>query len=185
MDIDYNATITTLALIVALGVAIRDSCIRLADRRKRTNIYLSYYRRDAELLAQRLSSVKGAIEKHKSIRLGAQRPYEAFKFTALILKKCRTWSSEHQLSILENLSEKTSLQLSLLLGEIPSLISNFEALMVSNSSVTINEQDQDLIKFILEKIDAILEILKDLFKFNEEHIQKLTNQYYESLHDGN
>ncbi|WP_278930090.1 hypothetical protein [Pseudomonas qingdaonensis] len=181
---DYEKTITTAAVIVALSVALKDTYLRSVERKHKAACFMSYHRPATELLLQRLICIDGTFSKHYKIRLGATRPYDAIRITNLIIRKKIWWNTEKILDSLAYLPTDKATLLGSILGELPLLESDFETLALFNSSVPISENDQELIKAIKVRLKIIIKNLTTLLELKEKKLKLLAESYKETIMDG-
>ncbi|WP_338802751.1 hypothetical protein V9L13_13550 [Pseudomonas sp. RSB 5.4] len=183
--IDFAAIATFLAVVVALGVAIRDSVIRWLDRRHQTARFVAYNRPAIELILKRVATASGVIEQKKGLRLGASRPHDSFKFASLVVHKGIWVDPGFLLETLAWLPVGQAKKVSYSLGLLPLLKSDFEALAATKENVFINERDQDLIRSIISRSKIIIGSLQEYLGLSEADLDKLIIEYAEVVyHDG-
>ncbi|MEB2648298.1 hypothetical protein SOP86_21920 [Pseudomonas canadensis] len=182
--IDLSSIATLLAVIVALWVALRDSLIRLRARQHKTACFVAYNRPAVELILKRVAAAGGVIEKYKKIRLGETRPYDAFKYSSLVVQK-GIWADIN--FILESISAlpvDRAEMIASALGALPMLKSDYETLAMMQASVPINGDDQELISSILSRSKAVVDLLKKFLALNDSELDELVGSYREVLVDG-
>lgn len=183
--IDFAALATFLAVVVALGVAIRDSVIRWLDRRHQTARFVSYHRPAIELILKRVATASGVVEQKKGLRLGASRPHESFKFSSLVVHKGIWVDPNFLLETLAGLPINQAQKVSYALGLLPLLKSDFEALASTKINVVISERDQDLIGSIILRSKLIVDALQGYLGLSEGELDKLIIEYAEVIyHEG-
>lgn len=181
---DISSIATLLAVVVALAVALRDGAILKEYREHRTLCFVAYNRPAVELILKRVASAGGVIEGFKKIRLGAVRPYDAFRTSSIVVGKS-IWTDVN--FILESISAlpiERAEMIASALGNLPMLKSDYETLAMMESSVPINETDQDLIGSILDRSSVIVGLLKAFLALSQDDMDELVNSYREVVSDG-
>ncbi len=182
--IDLSSMATLLAVIVALAVALRDIFIRRESIKHRSACFTAYNRSAVELILKRVASAGGVIEKYKKIRLGDVRPYDAFRYSSLVMQKSIWADVSFILESISALPVTRAKMIASALGELPMLKSDYETLAMMESSVVVNEIDQDLIASIIERSANIIGLLKSFLELSDRGLDELVGSYREVVMDG-
>lgn len=182
--IDLSSIATLLAVVVALAVAFRDIIIRRENREHRSACFVAYNRSVVELILKRVGTAGGVIEKYKKIRLGEVRPYDAFRYSSLVIQKSIWVDVNFILESISALPVERAKMIASAFGELPMLKSDYETLAMMGPSVVVNETDQDLIASIIDRSASVVRLLKGFLELSDDGLDDLVSGYREVIVDG-